>query len=631
MKKVTFFDRLHYAFDNFMAKGTISLIGGLTIISALFILIAAIIITVTGLTSPNSDSYSFPEAVWGVLMRTLDTGTVGGDTGWVFRLFMLFVTFGGIFIISTLIGLLSSGIESKLQELRKGRSKVIEEDHIVILGWSFQIFTLLSELIIANENNPQRSIVILSEEDKVEMEETIQKWLNFKYNTPIVCRTGNYTDCNDLCLVNIQDSRSIIILNPPSEYGDINLIKTLLAIINIPRNDQKSYHIVAEVQEEKNLGVIKLIAGNQVETLLSNDIISRIIVQTSLQSGLSSVYMDLFDFTGNEIYLLSEQKIIGKSYGEIILAYENIAVIGIKNEEGKIELNPHQERILKATEQLIIIAEDDDIACLSEVQPNIESKLITQAVPTPLKSENTLILGWNIRVPFMIKQLDEYVGPNSSVTVVANLAKEETDLRENTLNLLNQNVVYFQGEPTEYSILKELNISEYDQILLTSSDQVEPELADAQTLVTLLQLRDLIKDHQRSNQTIVTEMLDARNQDLASIAKPDDFVISERIISLIMAQIAENKTLKQIFEELLSSEGSEIYLKSVTNYVKIDQPLSFYTVVASGKQKNESVIGYRIKAYANNKAKNYGIVLNPSKSNVIGFNKEDQIIVICQC
>jgi ion channel POLLUX/CASTOR len=629
MKKNPLRDRLHYAFDNFMAKGTPSLIGGLALVSGLFILINAIFITITKITAPDAPPYSLPEAIWAILMRTLDTGTVGGDTGWLFRLLMLFVTFGGIFLISILIGLVSSGIEAKLQELRKGRSRVIEHDHIVILGWSFQILTLLSELIIANANHPERAIIILSDQDKVEMEETIQKWLNFKYKTRIVCRTGNTSDLGDLGLVNIQNSRSIIILNPPSEHGDINLIKTLLAIMNIPRYDQQSYHIVAEVQEAKSLDVIQLIAGNQVESLLTNDIISRIIVQTCRQSGLSSVYMDLFDFSGNEIYLVAEPTLIGKTYSEIVLAYHNASVIGIQNPQGSIELNPPQNRVLERSENIIVIAEDDDTAKASSLPANIEEKLIVQGIPSQLKSEHTLILGWNIRVPSMIKQLDEYVNPNSSVTVVANVPEEATLLTENFSTIVNQKVVYHQGEPTERSVLQELNLPQYDQILLTASDQVSPEFADAQTLVTLIQLRHLTTEL-NCQQPIITEMLDVQNQDLASVAKPDDFVISERIISLIMAQIAENKILNQVFQELLSPVGSEIYLKPITNYVKIDQALSFATVVESAKRQNESVIGYRIKINANNKAKNYGIVLNPSKFDAVKFNPADQIIVIAE-
>ena len=85
------------------------------------------------------------------LMRTLDPGTMGGDEGSrAFLLAMLTVTLGGIFIVSILIGILTTGIEGKLEQLRKGRSFVAETGHTVVLGWSSQIFTLLSELIAAN-------------------------------------------------------------------------------------------------------------------------------------------------------------------------------------------------------------------------------------------------------------------------------------------------------------------------------------------------------------------------------------------------------------------------------------------------------------------------------------------------
>jgi ion channel POLLUX/CASTOR len=628
MKKITWKDRFYYAFDNFMAKGTISLIGGLAAISAIFILFMAIIVTILGINPPE-DRWSFFEALWGTLMRTMDTGTVGGDQGWIFRLFMLFVTFGGIFIISTLIGLLTSGIENKLQDLRKGRSRIIEEDHIVILGWSFQIFTLLSELIIANANRPNSCIVILSDQDKVEMEESIQKWINFKHKIRLVCRTGNCSDLGDLGLVNIQNSRSVIILNPPSEYGDINVIKTLLAIVNIPREDDHPYHIIAQIQEEKNLEVVDLIAGDQVETLLTNDFISRIIVQTCRQSGLSSVYMDLFDFSGNEIYLSEEPSLIGQNYGKILISYEDSAVIGIKNSEGNVELNPPLDRTFQSGEQLIILAEDNDTIHISNITPQINDQLIHSITTTPSKPEKTLILGWNSRVPNIIQELDRYVASNSQITVVANFPKSETMLEETCVDVVNQTITYFQGQPTERSILQSLNLSNYDHILVICSDYLEPELIDAQTLVILLQLRHLTENY-HPPKSIVSEMLDVNNQALAEVAKPDDFVISEKIISLLLAQIAEEKTLNQIFQCLLSAEGSEIYLKPITNYITIGQATNFYTIVESAKRQGESAIGYRLKADANNRAKNYGVIINPRKSDLINFSDQDKIIVLAE-
>ena len=91
----------------------------------------------------------------------LNLGTVSGNEGnWPFMIFMMTVTLFGLIIITILIGLISNGIMVKIESLRKGRSFVIEENHIVILDWSSKVFTLLSELIIANENQSDASIVI---------------------------------------------------------------------------------------------------------------------------------------------------------------------------------------------------------------------------------------------------------------------------------------------------------------------------------------------------------------------------------------------------------------------------------------------------------------------------------------
>jgi hypothetical protein len=42
----------------------------------------------------------------------------------------------GILVFSTLIGVIFTGIDNKLTELRKGRSFVVERGHTIIFGWS---------------------------------------------------------------------------------------------------------------------------------------------------------------------------------------------------------------------------------------------------------------------------------------------------------------------------------------------------------------------------------------------------------------------------------------------------------------------------------------------------------------
>ena len=145
----------------------------------------------------GSEQPGFFEAMWLSLMRTLDSGTMGGDEGTGFRATMLFVTLGGIFIVSSLIGVINSGIEAKLEELRKGRSFVVEKDHTLILGWSPKIFTILSELVQANENRQKPRVVILADKDKVEMEDEIAEKVPDTGKTRIVCRTGSPLDLYD--------------------------------------------------------------------------------------------------------------------------------------------------------------------------------------------------------------------------------------------------------------------------------------------------------------------------------------------------------------------------------------------------------------------------------------------------
>src|SRR6185503_14694517 len=327
MRKVTAMDRMRYAFDNYMSRGTIALVIGLAVISFIVIFAAALVVTQIG--PSDTGGLNLFEGMWLSLMRTLDAGTMGGDEGTFFRLIMLTVTLGGIFIISALIGVLNNGIEDKLGELRKGRSHVIESGHTVILGWSAQIFSIISELVIANGNKPRSVIVVMGEHDKVDMEAEIQDKVGPTGRTRVVCRTGNPIDLTDLEIVSPHTARSIIIMAPTADDPDSHVIKTMLAIINNPNRRPEPYHVVAEIRDPKNVEAARLVGKDEVELVVVGDLISRIIAQTCRQSGLSVVYTELLDFGGDEIYLVEEPALVGKTFGESLTAYEDSTVIGV--------------------------------------------------------------------------------------------------------------------------------------------------------------------------------------------------------------------------------------------------------------------------------------------------------------
>jgi hypothetical protein len=123
-------------------------------------------------------------------------------------------------------------------------------------------------------------------------------------------------------------------------------------------------------------------------------------------------------------------------------------------------------------------------------------------------------------------------------------------------------------------------------------------------------------------------MLDLRNRALAEVTRADDFIVSDRLVSLYLSQVAENKSLAAVFADLFDADGSEVYVRPVTDYVVTEKPLTFYTVVEAARRRNEVAIGYRVRALANDSARAYGVVVNPRKSDQVTFAAGDRVIVL---
>ncbi len=656
-------ERVRYAFDNYMAKGTVALIGALFAASALVIFVVALVVQIAGLAQghPDTDRLSFPDLVWRSLLRTLDPGTMGADTGGVgFLIAMLAVTMGGIFVISTLIGILTSGIESKLAQLRKGRSRVIETDHIVILGWSQQVFSVITELVAANRNRGRQCIVVFADRDKVEMEEQIRQRVGSTGRVRIVCRSGSPIDLNEIDIASVQTSRSIIVLSPENDDPDADVIKTLLAITNDPDRRPEPYHVVAEIRDPRNLEAARMVGGSEVELVLVGELIARITAQTCRQSGLSIVYNELLDFGGDEIYFAAEPRLAGKTFGESLLAYEDSAVIGLRRNGKTPELGPPMETRIEAGDELVVIAEDDDrIALARSAHPPVVEDAILPAVEAPDRPERTLILGWNWKAPLIIRELDGYVAAGSELTIACEIGETEDHVARLSRELRNLSVAFTRGQTDDRRFLDALHVETYDHVvILCYSDVLDAQRADARTLVTLLHLRD-IADRAEHRFSIVSEMLDMRNRTLAEVTRVDDFIVSGRLVSLLMSQIAENKALNAVFADIFNADGAEIYLKPVSEYVRVGEPVNFYTVVEAARRRGEVAFGYRLRrdgadpftrrpngngaggspgersappvpgaAPGDSDPAAYGVVVNPRKSDTVVFAESDRLIVL---
>jgi voltage-gated potassium channel Kch len=622
MKNATLRERIRYAFDNTMSRGPGGLIRWLALASLVLVLAVSLLVKLAGADSDKG----FVEILWNILFQTVTPNPVDTKAGsLVFLGSMLFITFASLFMVSIFIGILTNVIDERVQSLRKGRSKVLEEDHSLIIGWSPQVFTIISELVEANASRKDACIVILADKDKIAMEDELAAQLPNTRTTRVVCRTGNPLEQADLRIVNPDGARSIIVLAPEGDDPDTEVIKTILAITNGTSRKKELYHIVAEIRQDKNVRVAKMVGRDEVQLVLMDDLISRISVQTCRQAGLSVVYTELLDFGGDEIYFKAEPSLVGKTYADSLFVYDKSAVMGIQTADGRTLINPSMDTKVDAGDEIIVISEDDTTVILSgDTDHAIREDAIALREPAPPAPERTLILGWNRRGPHILTELDSYVAAGSATRVIANIDALELP------KTAHQSVTFSHGDTSDRDLLDGLDVPSFDHIIILSySDALDTQRADAQTLVTLLHLRDISEKTGR-DLAIVSEMLDLRNRQLAEVTRADDFIVSDHLVSLMLAQVSENKHLNAVFADLFDPAGSEIYLKPATNYVKMGEAMSFSTVVEAAKRRNETAIGYRLKRDARDKAKAYGVAVNPSKKANVTFTEGDRVIVLAE-
>jgi ion channel POLLUX/CASTOR len=617
-----------------MSRGTVALIGGLFIVSLLIILLISLVLAFSGtlLEHESTRGIDLIELLWLSLLRTLDPGTMGADVGTIpFVLAMLAVTLGGIFIISTLIGVISTGIEGKLAELRKGHSQVIESDHAIILGWSPQVFSIVAQLAAANAARGDNCVALLADRDKVEMEDEIRARVPNLGRTRVVCRRGSPMDLNQLDIVSPQTSRSIIVLSPEHADPDAEVLKTLLAITNSPNRRPEPYHVVAQIHDPRNVDVARLASRGEARVVLVGDLIGRIAAQTCRQPGLSSVYMELLDFGGDEIYFASDLGLAGSSFGEAMHAFGESCLIGIVPSEGPPLLNPPMERLIEPGERLIFVAPDEDsIRRTAPPAGGVREERIRRAASPEARQERTLVLGWNRRTPAVLLELDRYVAAGSEVALLADGPDVAAGVDEVRPQLHRQTLSFVAGDTSDRRVLDSLGVERYDHVVIMAySEQFEEQRADARTLVTLLHLRDIAARASRRF-SIVSEMLDLRNRQLAKATRADDFIVSDKLVSLTVSQLAQNPELQAVFDELFDVEGSEIYLRLATDYVDEDGPVDFYTIVEAGRRRGEVCLGYRLMADADDPGRSYGVRINPPKDVEISLGPDDRLIVLAR-
>ncbi|KAL9229322.1 hypothetical protein vseg_004801 [Gypsophila vaccaria] len=601
---------------------------------------------------------SFAEALWLSWTFIADSGNHADRVGTGPRIVSVSISAGGMLIFAMMLGLVSDAISEKVDSLRKGKSEVIESNHVLILGWSDKLGSLLKQLVIANKSLGGGVIVVLAERDKEEMEMDIAK-LEFDFmGTCVICRSGSPLILADLKKVSVSKARAIIVLASDENYdqlvqSDARALRVVLSLTGVKEGLRG--HVVVELSDLDNEPLVKLVGGDLVEIVVAHDVIGRLMIQCALQPGLSQIWENILGFENAEFYVKRWPQLDGACFEEILLSFPDAVPCGVKvaAEGGKIILNPEDKYILKEDDEILVIAEDDDTYYPAPL-PKVHKASIPMKEEPPKYPEKILFCGWRRDIEDMIMVLEALLAQGSELWMLNEVPEKErerklTDGGLDISRLRNIKLVHRVGNAVIRRHLQGLPLEAFDSILILADESLEDSVvhSDSRCLATLLLIRDIqskrmsyistksspgfchspwIREMQKASDKsiIISEVLDSRTRNLVSVSRISDYVLSNELVSMALAMVAEDKQINRVLEELFAEKGNEMCIKSAEFYLYDQEEICFYDIMIRGRQRQEIVIGYRLVGSED------AVINPPKKADARKWSLDDVFVVICR-
>lgn len=637
--------KFRYRFENFMSSG-----GGAVFFSLFVLLVISLLVTI-GLraalwyAAPPDNGTAFSDHVWSTMLEVMDAGNLGEETdNPVLYKFLGFIgAMVGIFVFSMVIAFITTKLDELFYNLRRGRSRVIEENHTLIIGWNDRVFDIIDELVEANASEKRACIVILADVDKEEMDEKLRKRLPGTRTTKIVTRQGSTSSISDLEIVSAATARSAIILaeaddcsdHEEKRQSDVKAIKIILALTTLQGGENK-LNIAAEVFNDESVSIFKTFDSDTIVPVKAQEILGKCMVQTSMSSGLEMVLGELLSFYGSEVYFYGADW-DNTPFSELVYHFKDGIPLGIYRKDGTLILHAKKDDKLGKGDELIILGSDDSAVDYKKnaLYKPADHPFTMTKIPKTARRE--LILGWHSIAPIVISEFSDYLikgsvidimfsDPSEEVQkVIRDLQKEHADI---IINLIPTN-------PFDMDDLKAVQPYSYDNIVILSQDENDftAERNDSDTLIILLLLRQIRKEigEENAKSKVITQILNTENQELIFQSSVDDFLISSKLISTLLAQLSEEPRMNELYDALFGEEGSEIYLKNAALYFDdLPAEVTFADIIHAAGKRDEICMGVQLAQNAGDAEANFGVALNPAKDAKYKLSGKDCLIVLSE-
>jgi len=540
-------------------------------------------------------------ALWWTLTRFMDGGTFALDSGRGVRLVAVGVTASGILLLSLLTATIASKLSERIQDLRLGKSPVVERDHILILGFDSKVPLISLELARSHQ---RLKLVTLAAEDKTRQEGLLRRVRQtVGARVKIICRTGDTRSELALHRVGVRNARSIVVLAPSGLGEEAALRFTLSTLLAVRSACGAGFRgrIIVEARRASHRPILELVgeAGPvgapliPMEVIAADDIVARVLAQSVRHGAVYFALREILSFRGSELYLEPmPRELVGQTLETAHARVSRGIVLGVMFPDGRYHLaSVRGDQILAAGDRLIVLARERGAASVGEWLP------LPPAVPTPRNDEPTLprivaVLGHNRTLSCLVTELDAIM-PASTVMRLSvpeiHDPDEERDLAEAIQRCRHVTIerrLWPHGQVRRPPALLE----EADGVVILGCEDAQDLDGDASALTLLLQLRHARRNQAPAIKRLVTEVRDpASAQQIAGTF--DDFLVSTDVVAMMLTQAAVEPDLTAVYRELLDPVGAELCVRSRGYYLP-PGPATFGTLMAAARTRGEIAIGF---------------------------------------
>ena len=573
---------IRYRIDRIFNKGLLHQL-------IVLIIIILSILLIVSLFMKLAFNYPIFDAFWDSLMQFIDTGNISaaeserGVNGIVIT--FLAVTFFGVCGWGLLIAMINNSLQERIKNLTEGNAFIMERNHSIILGYGEEVLTIIDEFI----KGRAKKMVLLSEYDHNTIKKRISFLKNYKKSN-IIIRQGNPSIYENLLLLNIEKATSISIVND----NDTESLKILLSLKRIMEESNHKHKVKIDicvlVNKKESIEIISSINDTNffnIHIIYKYEILYKLIGQSIIYTGLSSIYEELFDIKGIDIEIIYNHNIDNMSFKELSLKYidKNKILLGLVKKETELTslYIPDVDYRIKKDDELVVLfrnGNDDDIIDITNhIDDNISY------------NHNVLIILENNKENEIMKEIHEYVEDKSITKVYY------SDI--------------IQQEYKKEFIEKKIEDNKITKIVLIS----ETMETDIEAINLLVIIRRIVKD--KYNIPILSLINSIENRNLVYSDDIRDFIVSGKLIGTLMATSSKDSNLLYIFNDLLTKNGSDIIMIPYSKYFGANNEMSFLDIYNYLLNKKKIAIGLKEQST---------VILNPRSDKKV--NNSYEIIII---